>query len=89
MLVKKVYAADPLVCAKCGATMKIVAFIEDPITIRRILDHLKLAEPDSEAARAPPPKPTPAPQGHDEFYPDLPWEDIAESCRPEDDQVTG
>jgi len=69
--------------------MKIVAFIEDPITIRRILDHLKLAEPDTALAWAPPPKATPAPQGHDEFYPAPPWEDLAESCRPEDDQVVG
>jgi len=88
-LVKKVYEADPLICNRCGATMRIVAFIEDPITIRRILDHLKLADAESEPARAPPPKATPVPQAHDDFYPDPPWEDIANAVWPEDDQIAG
>lgn len=88
-MVKKVYEADPLICNRCGATMRIVAFIDDPITIRRILDHLKLADAESEPARAPPPKATPVTRGQDEFHPDPPWEDIAESCWPEDDQVAG
>jgi hypothetical protein len=30
MLIKRVYEVDPLVCAKCGGTMKVVAFIEPP-----------------------------------------------------------
>ena len=31
---------DPLVCPKCGWDMKVVAVIEDPAEIRRILRHL-------------------------------------------------
>jgi hypothetical protein len=28
MLIKRVYQADPLLCPRCGGTMKIIAFIE-------------------------------------------------------------
>ena len=31
---------DPLDCPRCGARMKILAFITDPKVIRLILDHL-------------------------------------------------
>ena len=33
-------ARDPAVCPKCGAEMKVIAVIEDPLEIRRILRHL-------------------------------------------------
>jgi len=39
-LLAKVYEADPMVCPKCGAEMKVIAIIEDPLEIRRILRHL-------------------------------------------------
>jgi len=39
-LIAKVYEVDPLVCPKCGWDMKVVAIIEDPAEIRRILRHL-------------------------------------------------
>ena len=39
-LIAKVYEVDPLVCPRCGWDMKIVAIIEDPAEIRRILRHL-------------------------------------------------
>ena len=39
-LIAKVYEVDPLVCPKCGWDMKVVAVIEDPAEIRRILRHL-------------------------------------------------
>jgi len=29
-LIKRVYEVDPLVCAECGATMKVISFIEPP-----------------------------------------------------------
>jgi hypothetical protein len=49
-LVYRVYEVDPLTCPRCGARMKILAFIIDPKLIRQILDHLlKRARP-----RAPP-----------------------------------
>jgi hypothetical protein len=40
MLIKRIYQADPLLCAKCGGTMKIIAFIEarQGEVIRRILE---------------------------------------------------
>lgn len=36
----QVYEVDPLVSPKCGWDMMIVAVIEDPAEIRRILRHL-------------------------------------------------
>ena len=43
-LIKKVYHADPLVCPKCGGHMRIISFIEDKETIKKILVHLGLWE---------------------------------------------
>jgi hypothetical protein len=39
-LLAKVYEADPFVCPKCGAEMKVIAIIDDPVEIKRILRHL-------------------------------------------------
>jgi len=39
-LLAKVYEVDPLVCPKCGAEMKVIAIIEDPDELKRILRHL-------------------------------------------------
>jgi hypothetical protein len=39
-LIHKVYEVDPLVCAKCGAPMHVIALIDDATVIRRILEHL-------------------------------------------------
>lgn len=44
------FLGDPLNCPSCGARMRIVAFITEPVVIARILDHLDLRSP----ARAPP-----------------------------------
>jgi hypothetical protein len=54
MLIKRVYEIDPLVCLKCGGTMKVIAFIEPPQAdvIERILRHCGLWCPAS--PRAPP-----------------------------------
>ncbi|MBI3272870.1 MAG: hypothetical protein HYZ53_28035, partial [Planctomycetes bacterium] len=52
-LIKRVYEVDPLVCSRCGATMKIVAFITDPTVLARSLSHLGLASP-AEDVRGPP-----------------------------------
>ncbi len=41
-LIKKVYAADPLLCVRCGGAMRIIAFIEQPEVIEKILTHLGL-----------------------------------------------
>ncbi len=53
-LISKVYQADPLVCKGCGGPLKIVAYINDQISIKRILDHLGLSPP---AEQEPPPTP--------------------------------
>jgi len=44
MLIKRVYHADPLLCPRCGGTMKIIAFIEarQREVIRKILEHCGL-----------------------------------------------
>ena len=39
-LLAKVYEVDPLVCPKCGSEMNVIAIIEDPDEIKRVLRHL-------------------------------------------------
>jgi hypothetical protein len=41
-LIKQVYEADPLVCPRCAGPMRIIAFIEQPEVIAKILTHLGL-----------------------------------------------
>ena len=41
-LTKQVYEVDPLVCPRCGGAMRILAFIEHPEVIEKILAHLGL-----------------------------------------------
>ena len=41
-LIKKVYEIDPLLCPFCGSQMKIIAFITDYPTVRRILEHIHM-----------------------------------------------
>jgi hypothetical protein len=52
-LIRKVWAADPLACPKCGGRLRIITFIEDPEIIEKILRHLKLWDL---SARPPPPR---------------------------------
>ena len=47
-LISKVYQADPLVGKGCGGPLKIVAYVADEISIKRILDHLGLSPPEQE-----------------------------------------
>ena len=54
-LIRKIWAADPLACPKCGARLRIISFIDDPPVIEKILRHLKLWNPP---ARPPPPRAT-------------------------------
>ena len=43
---KRVFKIDILTCARCGGADKVIASIEDPILIKKILEHLDLhAEP--------------------------------------------
>ena len=47
-LLQRVFEVDALRCPRCGATMRLIAAIEDPEVARRILECLELP------ARAPP-----------------------------------
>ena len=46
------YQADPLACRKCGEQRKIVAYVSDEISVKRILAELGLSPP--EAGKPPP-----------------------------------
>jgi hypothetical protein len=41
-LIQKIYEVDLLVCPKCSGAMRVIAFIEDPNVIKKILKHLGL-----------------------------------------------
>ena len=55
-LIRRVYETDPLVCPRCGAEMRVVAFITEPRLIKRILDHIRRRDRVSRS----PPRPQPA-----------------------------
>jgi hypothetical protein len=44
-LIQKVYEVDPMLCPRCGEEMRLMALIEDPPVIERILQHLHLWDP--------------------------------------------
>ncbi len=50
-MIRKVYEIDPLLCPRCGGQMRIIAFIEEPKAIDKIIRHLKLS---FQAERPPP-----------------------------------
>jgi hypothetical protein len=56
MLLARIYEAFPLACPICHAQMRIIAFIDDASTVRKILDHIgESAQPPRIApARGPP-----------------------------------
>ena len=56
-LIRKVYEADPLECPRCKGPMRVIALIDDPPAVRRILEHL--GRWASEAAGPGPPAPAP------------------------------
>jgi len=47
------FGVDVLACARCGGRMRVVASIEDPVVVRKILTHLGLPT-DVQAPRPPP-----------------------------------
>jgi hypothetical protein len=58
--IKKVHEVDPLLCPDCGGTMRIIAFVEIPKVITKILRHLGLWDdgrppPEKVDAASPPP----------------------------------
>lgn len=52
-LIRKVYEADPLECPKCKGPMRVIALIDDPAVVWRILEHLGRWAPEP-AERGPP-----------------------------------
>ena len=56
---KRVFNIDIETCAACGGAVKVIACIEDPVVIKKILDHLQSEEETREPvakpeSRAPP-----------------------------------
>jgi len=61
---KRVFAIDIESCPQCGGTLRVIACIEDPLLIAKILGHVQQREALNEPlARAPP--------GHHEHTADL------------------
>jgi len=56
MLLARIYKTLPLVCPICQAQMRIIAFITDASTVRKILDHIgeSTQPPRIAPARGPP-----------------------------------
>jgi hypothetical protein len=57
---KRVFNIDIETCGECGGAMKVIACIEDPVVIKKILDHLKQKAETNDPnplpeSRAPPP----------------------------------
>lgn len=52
-LIKAVFEVDPLKCPKCGATMRIISFVDEDSAIQKILKHCNLWK---EPVQRPPPK---------------------------------
>lgn len=50
-LIRRINEVDPLICPRCGATMRIIAFITEPTVIKKILRHLTATGVDT---RSPP-----------------------------------
>ena len=48
-LLRLIYEVDPLVCPQCGGQMRVVALIQDPRIIDRILRHLRAKGHDATA----------------------------------------
>ena len=51
---KRVFAIDIEKCEKCGGPVRIIASIEDPDVIQKILKHLGLDQPEDPLIRSPP-----------------------------------
>ena len=56
MLLARIYETLPLVCPNCQSPMRIISFITDASTVRKILDHLgePTQSPKIAPARGPP-----------------------------------
>jgi len=68
------FGFDVLACPRCGDRLELIALIEDPTVIRRILSHLGLP---TEVPTARPARPPPLPLGRSE-----PWYDADDVTAP-------
>jgi len=48
-LIRLIYAVDPLACPRCGGPMRVIALIQEPKVIDRILSHLRQRGRDARA----------------------------------------
>jgi hypothetical protein len=60
--IKKIYEIDPLECPRCKGQMRIIAFLQDPVETKKIMESLGLPQ-----FRAPPPIPKP-PRTQEELF---------------------
>ena len=51
---KRVFNIDIEICDQCQGPLKVIACVEDPVAIRRILDHLKSKEASDQQTWPPP-----------------------------------
>ena len=51
---ERVFGIDIETCSTCGGTVRIIACIEDPAIIEKILTHLNANSPELEATRRTP-----------------------------------
>ena len=51
---KRVFNIDIEICQACGGAVRIIASIEDPIVIEKILTHLDKQDPSAKASPLPP-----------------------------------
>jgi len=64
-LIRKVYEVDSLQCPRCGAQMSVIALIQDPAVIERILTWLGLWAPLQHVGPSPPANPPSLPLTYD------------------------
>lgn len=60
---KRVFAIDIEVCRRCGGKLKVIASIEEPAVIERILEHL-----GGDAESVDPGHPSRTPPAHDRLF---------------------
>jgi len=55
-LMRRAFSLDVLACPRCGSRMRLIATIEDPAVVKKILNHLGLSTevPEARPARPPP-----------------------------------
>jgi hypothetical protein len=75
-LIRKIFEVDLLRCPRCGATLKVIAVIEDDEVIYRSLSHLNLLS-SGDGSRPPPRTEGPRELIYEPGYDDVAWPDPA------------